>query len=300
MSVIQSGDLFLIERAGVSYKMLSENFTDDIQETDLFLVNRGGLSYQATRSDLDNAPDSDLLLVNRGSRSYSTTLGSIRGVIARTITFTVELASTAKSETGSKVGNPGNCAIRTVTANGGKLIAEITALEDSSFSFDGFGPISFNINGDWMMIVGNPSTIGKEDFISQGSYGICNIPIPGQSAFGLAALGQKTPGPQQNDIPRVLPPFYDLINGGGGAGCPAGATSSIQFSNPGGTAGYSQTRPRGEDTGSNQWNDIIVDNPVWTPNTSLGGDIRKITFNGITKSFSSSDAGVLQDFRSWT
>ena len=52
MSTINDNDLFLVERAGTSHSVTSENLMSTIQDDDLMLVERGGVSYKVTGEDV--------------------------------------------------------------------------------------------------------------------------------------------------------------------------------------------------------------------------------------------------------
>ena len=90
---------------------------------------------------------------------------------------------------------------------------------------------------------------------------------------------------------------YSYLEGGGGAGCPGGETGA---NGGGGGGGYCQTRPRAEDSG-NTWNEITVANATayagaWSSTTTAR---RTITYNGVTKTFASTDTGKLKELLDW-
>ena len=69
MSTINDTDLFLVNRAGSSYKTTASNISS-ATDTDLFLVTRAGSSYKVAKSDVDDIADTDLLLCDRAGSSY--------------------------------------------------------------------------------------------------------------------------------------------------------------------------------------------------------------------------------------
>ncbi len=79
MSTINNSDLFLVERAGTSYKVEASNL-NSAQDTDLFLVNRAGTSYSVQKSLVSSKVlDSDLLLCNRAGSSYKVDGDTFKG-----------------------------------------------------------------------------------------------------------------------------------------------------------------------------------------------------------------------------
>jgi hypothetical protein len=52
---VNNTDLLLVERNGVSYKLLAGDIMADLQDTDLMLVERNGTSYKATGLDIKNS-----------------------------------------------------------------------------------------------------------------------------------------------------------------------------------------------------------------------------------------------------
>ena len=72
MSTIRDTDTLLINRAGSSFHVESQNF-DNVRDSDLLLVNRGGASFKCSLADVDNIRDDDVLIVNRAGASFKVT-----------------------------------------------------------------------------------------------------------------------------------------------------------------------------------------------------------------------------------
>jgi len=78
MSTINDTDLFLVNRAGSSYKTTASNLSS-VQDSDLFLVTRAGSSYKVAKSDVDDIADTDLLLCDRAGSSYKVSGADFKG-----------------------------------------------------------------------------------------------------------------------------------------------------------------------------------------------------------------------------
>ena len=138
MSTINDTDLFLVNRAGSSYKTTASNISS-ATDTDLFLVTRAGNSYKVAKSDVDDIADTDLLLCDRAGSSYKVSGADFKGLFTtRTCgTFTVTASS------GSYAGHSSNpsstflynssCKQNYIRPNGGSFtISCTTSFEVSS------------------------------------------------------------------------------------------------------------------------------------------------------------------------
>ena len=99
MSTINDTDLFLVNRAGSSYKTTASNISS-ATDTDLFLVTRAGSSYKVAKSDVDDIADTDLLLCDRAGSSYKVSGADFKDL------FTTKTCGTFTVTTDSG-GNPG-------------------------------------------------------------------------------------------------------------------------------------------------------------------------------------------------
>jgi len=295
---IQNGDTILIQRGNNSYKVNAIDYADIAQDGDFILVDRGGSSYKMRYDAVDNASNSDLILVDRGGSSYKATMSQFRDVLGQPITFYVEIAGRGQNGQDSFGCN----SINYYTRYGSKIAANVTAKTTDFFSFSGSpgngvqgsSATGFYINDDWIMIAGNCGSFGVSYYAAASPP--CNAIDPSTNGQGLAPVGQKRVQSQQNNIYTVYGPYFAILQGGGGAGCPGGTTGGNAG---GGTGGFCQTRPRGENSGST-WNDISVTNISVTSGSSYNSSY-KITYNGVTKTFEGGNAGSakLKDLLSW-
>ena len=81
---VQTTDVFLINRGGVSYQVTAADIASLVQDTDLMLVNRNGTSYKLTGANFkaSSFQDTDLFLVNRAGLSYQESGANVRSLIA--------------------------------------------------------------------------------------------------------------------------------------------------------------------------------------------------------------------------
>ncbi len=111
MSTINNSDLFLVERAGTSYKVEASDVVD-AQSTDLFLANRAGTSYKVERGLVSSkVSNSDLVLVERAGTSYKVDGAAFKALFQSTIqcgTFSPTAYSGGVSNFGQASGCAGN------------------------------------------------------------------------------------------------------------------------------------------------------------------------------------------------
>lgn len=293
---ILNGDTILIQRGGTSYKVNAIDYADIALDTDLILVNRGGSSYKMAYSAVDDANDTDLVLVNRSGSSYKATMEQLRDVLGQPITFTIDLRGEGESgQSTSGCWDSGT----TYSRYGAKLTATITAKTTDVYAFSGATSnnrpttTSLYLNGDWIATAGHAGNFGVNYYRNIG----CNQIKPGTGGQGMSALGvNQLEGQKVNNYIDYGANFA-VLQGGGGAGCPGGTTGG---SSDGGTGGFCQTRPRAENTGSDTWNEITVANAVATASgaTSLTAS-RSITYNGVTRTFTTASTGKLKELLDW-
>ena len=279
---IQSGDTILVQRGSTSYKTNAITYSDTAQASDLLLVNRGSNSYKMRYDAVDNASDSDLVLVNRGSNSYKATMAQLRDVLGQPITFTVQLGGPGFSGT-----DAGCSSSQVKRCSGATISASVTAKTTDIYSFAGDGTTLF-INGDWIVTAGHAGSLGVTY-----SFG-CNAIVVGGNGLGLSAVGNNTLEGQKPNEYISYSPYFQVLNGGGGAGCPGGATGA---NSGGGGGGYCQTRPRGENSGST-WNEITVSNVSVNPGSN-NTQYWRMSYGGTTKSMSYNSTGKLKELLSW-
>jgi len=206
-----------------------------------------------------------------------------RDVLGQPITFTVQLGGPGFS------GSDYNCgSTATKRCYGATISASVTAKTTDTYSFSGTGTTLY-INGDWIVTAGHAGNLGVSY-----TFG-CNAIIVGGNGLGLSGVGNKTLEGQKPNTYVSYSPYYQQLNGGGGAGCPGGATGA---NSGGGGGGYCQTRPRGENSGST-WNEITVSSISTNPGSNSGGAYRRMVYNGVTKTMTASSSGKLKDLLSW-
>ena len=67
---VQDGDMFIVNRGGIDYKVTASDLDDKLQDTDELLINRDGTDYKLPANNLDKIRDSDFALVNRSGVDY--------------------------------------------------------------------------------------------------------------------------------------------------------------------------------------------------------------------------------------
>ena len=143
------------------------------------------------------------------------------------------------------------------------------------------------INDEWIVVCGQSGDPGFSNNWqrSDNGYNTClqgwyGSPNNGSSR-GLSGLGEKNLGGSGGGYQWVGADtefFGDFgTNGAGGYGCPPGETNKTG-QRQGGPGGFSQTRPRAENTGSDTWNGITVENV--SHSTGNWGGTNYISYNG--------------------
>mgnify|MGYP007063369118 CR=1 FL=1 len=120
MSTINDTDLFLVNRAGSSYKTTASNISS-ATDTDLFLVTRAGSSYKVAKSDVDDIADTDLLLCDRAGSSYKVSGADFKGLFTSVTNGTFSPSCDNPGSTGSSVHNflqSSSCTANYITADG--------------------------------------------------------------------------------------------------------------------------------------------------------------------------------------